>query len=168
MSIFFISRFRLHWRTHLTSLRTFWWVNLTGSLNQDCVTDLSKPSPKESYLELCKRGLYKSDYLQLRALTELEELQRKIIKKENLSSKGIYLHGGVGRGKTMLMDLFYASLDIQLKSRVHFHAWMLEIHSMLHSFRGQKDPLAAVAATVARNSRIICLDELEVSISACL
>ncbi len=78
---------------------------------------------------------------------------------------GVYLHGGVGRGKTALMDLFYGSLAASVPAqRVHSHAWMLSLHAALHAQRrGCADPLAAVAAAITADTRVLCLDELEVT-----
>lgn len=78
--------------------------------------------------------------------------------------KGIYLWGGVGRGKSMLMDMFYQSLDIHHKRRVHFHGFMLEVHAAIHRLRqdGEEDPLIRVAEQIAADYRVLCFDELQV------
>lgn len=78
--------------------------------------------------------------------------------------KGIYLWGAVGRGKSMLMDLFFEHADVAPKRRVHFHAFMLEIHAAIHAHRAVSgdDPIPAVAAQVARTARLLCFDELQV------
>lgn len=78
--------------------------------------------------------------------------------------RGLYLHGGVGRGKSMLMDLFYAHVDVTPKRRVHFHEFMLEIHARLHAerARGGDDPLKVVAAEVAAGARLLAFDEMQV------
>jgi cell division protein ZapE len=85
----------------------------------------------------------------------------------NAGPRGVYLHGGVGRGKTALMDLFHASLPGSVPSeRAHSHAWMLALHASLHAESrrgGAADPLARVAAGVAARARVLCLDELEVT-----
>lgn len=81
--------------------------------------------------------------------------------------KGIYLWGGTGCGKSMLMDLFYAVLPTSVASkRVHFHAFMLDIHAKLHAAREKKgsgDPLASVAHDLAAQYRVLCLDEIQVT-----
>ncbi len=78
---------------------------------------------------------------------------------------GVYLHGGVGRGKTALMDLFCTGLPAGVtRHRAHSHAWMLALHARLHATpRHRADPLAAVAADIAAQARVLCLDELEIT-----
>lgn len=75
------------------------------------------------------------------------------------SPRGLYLWGSVGRGKTFLMDLFFESLPTERKRRVHFHRFMQGIHAELRSLAGHSDPLVAVAARIAAEVRVLCLDE---------
>ena len=77
--------------------------------------------------------------------------------------RGIYLWGGVGRGKSFLMDSFFASVPIRRKTRVHFHAFMRSVHADLHALKSEVDPLATVAARIAKRWRLICFDEFHVS-----
>jgi cell division protein ZapE len=77
--------------------------------------------------------------------------------------RGIYLYGGVGRGKSFLMDSFFVTVPIRRKVRVHFHAFMRDVHSDLNALKGEVDPLAAVAARIAKRWRLICFDEFHVS-----
>ncbi len=77
--------------------------------------------------------------------------------------KGLYLWGGVGRGKTFLMDLFFEALPIEAKKRVHFHRMMHEVHDRLKKLGDIEDPLDAVAADIARDTRVLCFDEFFVS-----
>jgi cell division protein ZapE len=78
--------------------------------------------------------------------------------------KGLYIHGPVGCGKTMLMDLFYAEIAGQSKRRVHFHAFMQDVHARLHAARKrEQDAIAPVARALAREARLLCLDEMQVS-----
>ena len=79
--------------------------------------------------------------------------------------RGVYLWGGVGRGKSMLMDLFMESLDIEAKRRVHFHAFMQEVHRELHDVRRHRadDPVAAATARVTEGVRALALDEMEIT-----
>jgi cell division protein ZapE len=77
--------------------------------------------------------------------------------------RGLYLWGGVGRGKTWLMDLFHDALPFPDKQRSHFHRFMLGVHAELHRLRGEPDPLERVAARIAERTRVLCFDELFVS-----
>jgi len=73
--------------------------------------------------------------------------------------QGLYLWGGVGRGKTFLMDLFYESLDEPRKMRTHFHRFMQQVHQGLTRYQGQKNPLESVADDLAKEARVLCFDE---------
>ena len=77
--------------------------------------------------------------------------------------RGIYLWGSVGRGKTWLMDLFFESLPFKAKRRSHFHRFMQGVHEGLRRHRNEVEPLVAVAADIAAEVRVICLDELFVN-----
>jgi cell division protein ZapE len=77
--------------------------------------------------------------------------------------RGVYLWGGVGRGKSFLMDAFYRALPIRRKTRVHFHAFMRDVHEELKMLKREIDPLSAVAARLARRHRLVCFDEFHVS-----
>jgi cell division protein ZapE len=77
--------------------------------------------------------------------------------------KGVYLWGGVGRGKSFLMDSFYLCVPLVRKRRVHFHHFMREIHRELNDLKGTEDPLAALAERTARRWRLVCFDEFHVS-----
>ena len=78
--------------------------------------------------------------------------------------RGLYIWGGVGRGKSMLMDLFFANADVSPKRRVHFHEFMLEIHAAFHAAREAfaDDPIPHVAAREAGRARLLCFDEMQV------
>jgi cell division protein ZapE len=77
--------------------------------------------------------------------------------------KGVYLWGGVGRGKSFLMDAFYSVVDVRRKTRIHFHEFMRGVHRQLDELKGQVDPLDEVARRVARKYRLVCFDEFHVS-----
>jgi cell division protein ZapE len=78
--------------------------------------------------------------------------------------RGLYIWGGVGRGKSMLMDLFFGQSQVTPKRRVHFHEFMLEVHALIHAERqkGGPDPIPAVAAAVAAGARLLAFDEMQV------
>ena len=87
---------------------------------------------------------------------------RKLLVHPDLP-KGVWFWGGVGRGKTFLMDCFFAAVPYRRKRRVHFHAFMREIHERLGALKSETDPLAKVAAQVAKETRLMCFDEFHVS-----
>jgi cell division protein ZapE len=84
--------------------------------------------------------------------------------------RGLYVYGAVGRGKTMLMDLFFDAVETPLKRRAHFHAFMADVHARLHQWRqalkrgdvSGDDPIAPVAADLAREASLLCFDEFSV------
>jgi cell division protein ZapE len=85
--------------------------------------------------------------------------------------KGLYLYGDVGRGKTMLMDLFFAASPVVRKRRVHFHEFMVDVHERIHDWRQRRrggevsgeDPIAPVAAALAEQAWLLCFDEFHVT-----
>ena len=76
--------------------------------------------------------------------------------------KGIYIWGGVGRGKTFLMDGFYACLPYRRKRRIHFHNFMAEVHHRMKQLATSDDPLIALSDSIAKSTRLLCLDEFHV------
>jgi len=81
-----------------------------------------------------------------------------------VTPRGLYIHGAVGRGKSMLMDMFFASVAIARKRRVHFYAFMLEVHDRIHERRSEKgDPIRPVAKEIAQEAALLCFDEFHVS-----
>ncbi len=92
----------------------------------------------------------------------------RLFSKKPPPPRGIYLWGGVGRGKSMLMDLFHDSLNIRRKRRVHFHAFMIEVHALLREERRNEagDPIPPVAAALGREMRVLAFDEMVVNNSA--
>ncbi len=80
-------------------------------------------------------------------------------RRSDVNPKGIYVWGGVGRGKTFLMDAFYTWLPIKAKRRLHFHHFMQLIHQQLHEFEGRADPLREIARVFRENALLLCFDE---------
>ncbi len=105
------------------------------------------------------------------ALVERFETAQKVrgparlreIRRQKTPAQGLYLWGGVGRGKTYLMDLFYESLPFRRKLRVHFHRFMQHVHKELTVLQGTKDPLTAVAERIHKEAVVICFDEFFVT-----
>jgi cell division protein ZapE len=133
------------------------------------------------YEALIASGELRPDPEQAAAAERLERLQRelersqtggglfgKLLGKKRENPRGIYIWGGVGRGKSMLMDLFHDCLKIREKRRVHFHAFMLEVHARLREERKkeQGDPIPPVAAALARDLKCLAFDEMVVNNSA--
>jgi cell division protein ZapE len=131
------------------------------------------------YQEKIEGGAIKPDEAQAGLARKLDELAMalenheprptgflaRLIKPNNgPPPKGLYIQGDVGRGKTMLMDMFCATADIEPKRRVHFHAFMQDIHARLHAARRHsKDPLNDVAQAVAGEAALLCLDEMQIA-----
>jgi cell division protein ZapE len=106
------------------------------------------------------------DMGQHHALSQFDRLYQTLATQKRTwlqkTPKGIYCWGGVGRGKTLLMDLFFNHLTLQKKQRLHFHAFMRQIHAKLHEQKGQKNPLRLIAKNWAKNTQVLCLDEMMV------
>ncbi|MDD2741715.1 MAG: cell division protein ZapE [Rhodocyclaceae bacterium] len=130
----------------------------------------------EAYLRLLDTRGYVADQAQLAAASALQRLYAQLLAfKVDRSSafkrllklpqlpKGVYFWGGVGRGKSFLMDCFYESIPYRRKRRIHFHAFMQQIHRDLDKYRGEPDPILRVAEQIARETRLLCFDEFHVS-----
>jgi len=92
-----------------------------------------------------------------------EKIRQKFQKDNSNFIKGLYLWGGVGRGKTYLIDCFYDSLPFKEKQRIHFHRFMQMVHMQLRGLNGVTDPLQIVADNIASETEVLCFDEFHVS-----
>jgi cell division protein ZapE len=138
---------------------------------------------RRAYVESLRRHGYRPDSSQQHAVARLEDLRRRLEGRDadrrswlarllsrqpsrpeahDRAPRGLYLWGGVGRGKTFLMDLFFAGLRVPAR-RDHFHRFMKDVHARLGALRHVDDPLSQVAAGIAPQARVLCLDELFVS-----
>jgi cell division protein ZapE len=138
----------------------------------------------DAYADMIVAGQVKPDAAQKRAVEKLqrvaeglEQLEARsgsviasLFKRKREAPKGLYIWGDVGRGKTMLMDLFYKTVPVAAKRRVHFHEFMNEVHEGIAKFRaenantkGARDPIPAVARPITRSVRLLCFDEFFVS-----
>jgi cell division protein ZapE len=124
---------------------------------------------------LAERG-YRADEAQLRAVAALERCENEWAdykaRRSNAVTKlllrppiprGVYMHGGVGRGKSFLMDCFFQSVPLTRKTRLHFHEFMREVHRELQELKGTANPLQELGRRVARRFRLICFDEFFVA-----
>ena len=125
--------------------------------------------------ELKTRG-YTSDPAQLRAVDALERCAtewtafkekrsnplKKLINRPDIP-RGVYMHGGVGRGKSFLMDCFYNAVPLKRKTRLHFHEFMREVHRELRDLQGTVNPLDELGKRIAKRYRLICFDEFHVA-----
>jgi cell division protein ZapE len=135
---------------------------------------------REAYEESLRRDSHHRDAAQETIVADLDALQQRLqahapgwrrwldfFKATRLagndSELGLYIWGGVGRGKTFLMDLFFESLSIEAKKRIHFHRMMHEVHDRLAQLGDIEDPLDQVADDIARDTRVLCFDEFFVS-----
>lgn len=141
----------------------------------------SPPAPREQlpsrvYQDGIEAGRWSSDPAQLQALREFDRIHAALRQQASgwwvrlrrrltpaPAPQGLYLWGGVGRGKTFLVDLFFDHLPAVGKRRVHFHRFMGEVHARLKALGEARDPLATVAADLAGQCRLLCLDEFFVS-----
>jgi len=101
-------------------------------------------------------------YEDLMGLERLEASLIRLLARKRVV-RGLYLWGGVGRGKSFLMDSFFNCAPVQRKRRIHFHRFMQEIHREMHRRTGQPDPLGAIARDYAKDTRLLCLDEFHIT-----
>ena len=118
---------------------------------------------------------FELDSSQAQAVEHFQRLYEDLIGLERLEAslirllagkqvvRGLYLWGGVGRGKSFLMDSFYNCAPVQRKQRTHFHRFMQDVHRELHRRQGQADPLEGIARDWGKESRLLCLDEFHIT-----
>lgn len=139
-------------------------------------------NPQQRYDQDLKNNLITADAAQLRVVLSLQALFDELLAREQESRfsisrfqrwrqswtgsvgssgviQGLYLWGGVGRGKTYLMDLFYDCLPLEKKLRTHFHRFMQRVHGELASLQGEKNPLELIADKMADEAKVLCFDE---------
>ncbi len=129
--------------------------------------------PSQKYQSLLQQAEFVADDAQQKSVVLLDDLYDRIVSGESISwwrrlfvpvsdakaTTGIYFWGGVGRGKTLLMDIFYQSLPQRVGARrIHFHSFMNQIHAALNLL-DTSEPLKQVAQDIAQNTRVLCLDE---------
>ncbi|MGM0633325.1 MAG: cell division protein ZapE [Pseudomonadota bacterium] len=132
-------------------------------------------TPEQQYQRDLDRGDLVPDEGQAAAVAALQSVHDAVVAQPSphwwhrlpglapVTPRGLYLFGGVGRGKTYLMDLFHDALPVDDKVRTHFHRFMQEVHRELDALKGRADPLDAVADRLARRARVLCFDEFFVS-----
>lgn len=132
-------------------------------------------SPLEYYREQCDQGVISQDPQQLIAIQHLQMVYSALLKeyqyrnrifsfmRKPKSVSGLYVWGGVGIGKTHLMDIFYHCLPFPNKMRLHFHQFMQLIHKKLKEYQGEPDPLKIVANELAKKTLVLCFDEFFVN-----
>ena len=134
--------------------------------------------PLKRYRDLVDRGAIELDAAQLAAAERLDALANALARwrpqrglfslisgSSQESPRGLYIHGAVGRGKTMLMDLFHSSVPFEQKRRAHFHAFMADVHDRIAMARKKDsgDPIPVVARQIANEARLLYFDELHVT-----
>jgi cell division protein ZapE len=149
-------------------------------VSESCASEVAADtSPSAQYALGVAAEAWQADPAQQSALVELDRIHDALLASSNanagplrrlLSSLrppvplvGLYLWGGVGRGKTFLTELLFETLPIAAKRRLHFHRFMADVHARLHALREQRDPLQLVARDLAVDMRLLVLDECVVS-----
>jgi cell division protein ZapE len=131
---------------------------------------------QEYYDHALSKRDFKADEAQRRAVLRLQQAYeewaaykaqrsstfKRLINRPEVA-RGVYLWGGVGRGKSFLMDSFYSVVPLVRKTRVHFHEFMRDVHRQLDELKGIANPLDTVAQRIAKKYRLICFDEFHVS-----
>jgi len=126
------------------------------------------------YRKSVSRGELRADPAQDKAVHRLQDLARGLAKKPAFSlfrkaappPKGLYIWGDVGRGKTLLMDIFFDEAAISKKLRAHFNRFMMDVHARIHAERQKpdsSDPIPVIARSIAEQARLLCFDEFQVT-----
>ncbi|MCT8088429.1 MULTISPECIES: cell division protein ZapE [unclassified Acinetobacter] len=146
-----------------------------SDLNSKHSTAFIPLSPAERYAQAIASGQFMPDDAQAQAVHELDRVWQELIQRfkaskkafrrfrRQTSPKGVYMWGGVGRGKTWLMDQFFESIPFRRKMRMHFHHFMQHVHRELNKLSGQRNPLDQVADQIYQQAVVICFDEFFVS-----
>ena len=134
------------------------------------------PDVRELYQQALNERGYQSDPAQLRAVDALQRCHEEWLayksRRSNALTKmvrfpplprGVYMFGGVGRGKSFLMDCFFNAVPLQRKTRLHFHEFMREVHRQLQELKGIANPLEELGRRISRRHRLICFDEFHVA-----
>jgi cell division protein ZapE len=152
---------------------------------------MQEKSPLFLYRQMLAEGDYQADTVQAAAIEKLDRLYHQLLARRaetaasadaggilgrlgkkllgkpaadpRLPVRGLYMWGGVGRGKTWLMDLFYRSLPEDRKLRLHFHRFMLRVHEEMIALQGHQDPLEEIANGISAQTDVLCFDEFYVS-----
>src|ERR1051326_2703391 len=131
------------------------------------------------YRQQVAAGALKPDAAQEAAAARLAQLVRQLRKYQGGFSlfrrkqdppQGLYIWGDVGRGKSMLMDQFFAAVPTRPKRRVHFNAFMLDVHERIHAERAKaasSDPIPPVARVLAGEAKLLCFDEFQIGRASC-
>ena len=135
-------------------------------------------TPGERYRDELARGVLLPDPAQAALVEELDRVHRSLLARRDAGLlarlarrfgggsepvRGLFVWGGVGRGKTHLVDLFYRASGLDPKLRIHFHRFMQHVHGELNALPDREDPLEIVAARIAKRARVLCFDEFHVS-----
>lgn len=132
-------------------------------------------TPLEYYQHQLSQGLIAEDSQQLLVIQQLDEIHLELLREHRQRSrffsflrkpqtvKGLYLWGGVGIGKTFMMDCFFHTVPFEEKMRMHFHQFMRFVHSELKIYQGEKNPLQIIAAQIAKKTMLLCFDEFFVT-----